>query len=80
MFILWLTKNSQCLSIYIAIMELFWVVLEIKAAYRETQSTFLPFYRKGLIGVWYYNLRSPLKATSLGHPRDIRSRTQYKEI
>jgi hypothetical protein len=30
MFILWLTKNGQCLSIYIAIMEPFWVVLEIK--------------------------------------------------
>jgi hypothetical protein len=30
MFILWLTKNGQCLSIQMAIMEPFWVVLEIK--------------------------------------------------
>jgi hypothetical protein len=50
-----------------------------KAVYRRPQSTFPPFYRKGLIGVWYYNLRSPLKATSLGHPRDMESRPQYKE-
>jgi hypothetical protein len=27
----------------------------------------------------YCNLRSPLKATSLGHPRDIGTRPQYKE-
>jgi hypothetical protein len=50
-----------------------------KAVYRGLQSTFPPFYRKGLIGEWYYNLRSPLKATSLGHPRDIGARPQYKE-
>jgi hypothetical protein len=58
-------------------MEPFWVVSEIKEKlYRGPQSTFPPFYRKGLIGVWYYNLRSPLKATSLGHPRDIEARPQ----
>jgi hypothetical protein len=50
-----------------------------KAVYSGLQSTFLPFYRKGLSGVWYYNLRSPLKATFLGHPRDIVARSQYKE-
>jgi hypothetical protein len=50
-----------------------------KAVYRGPQSTFPPFYKKGLIGIWYYNLRSPLKATSLGHPRDIGTRPQYKE-
>jgi hypothetical protein len=50
-----------------------------KAVYREPQSTFPSFYRKGLIGVRYYNLRSPLKATSLGHPRDIGARPQYED-
>jgi hypothetical protein len=50
-----------------------------KAIYRGPQSTFPHFYRKGLIEVWYYNLGSPLKATSLGHPRDIGARPQYKE-
>jgi hypothetical protein len=50
-----------------------------KAVYRGPQSTFPPFYRKDLIGIWYYNLRSPLKATSLGHPGDIGVRPQYKE-
>jgi hypothetical protein len=50
-----------------------------KAVYRRPQSTFPPFYRKGLIGIWYYNLRSLLKATSLGHPEDIEARPQYKE-
>jgi hypothetical protein len=50
-----------------------------KAVYRGPQSTFPSFYRKGLIGAWYYNLRSPLRVTSLGHPRDIEARPQYKE-
>jgi hypothetical protein len=50
-----------------------------KAVYRGPQFTFPPFYRKGLIGIWDYNLRSPLKATSLSHPRDIETRPQYKE-
>jgi hypothetical protein len=36
------------------------------------------FHRKGLIGVWYCNLRNPVKATSLGHPRHIEVRPQYK--
>jgi hypothetical protein len=36
------------------------------------------FYRKGLIGVWYCNLRNPVKASSLGHPRHIEARPQYK--
>jgi hypothetical protein len=62
-------------------MEPFWLVSEIKKKLynRGPQYTFSHFYRKGLIGVWYYNLRSPLKATSLGHPRDIEARPQYKE-
>jgi hypothetical protein len=50
-----------------------------KPVHRGPQSTFPPFYRKDLIGVWYYNLRGPLKAISLGHPRDIGARPQYKE-
>jgi hypothetical protein len=50
-----------------------------KAAYRGPQSTFPSFYRKGLIGVWYFNLRNPVKGTSLGHPRDTEVRPQYKE-
>jgi hypothetical protein len=36
-------------------------------------------YSVNTIGVWYYNLRSPLKAISLGLPRDIRAKPQYKE-
>jgi hypothetical protein len=36
------------------------------------------FYRKGLIEVWYCNLKNPVKATSLGHPRHIEARSQYK--
>jgi hypothetical protein len=36
------------------------------------------FYRKGLIGVWYCNLRNPVKATSLGHLRFTEARPQYK--
>jgi hypothetical protein len=50
-----------------------------KAVYRGPQSTFPPFYRKALIGVWYYNLRNPLKANSLGHLRDTETRPQCKE-
>jgi hypothetical protein len=47
------------------------VILEIKkkAVHKGPQSTFPPFYRKGLIGVQYYNISSPLKATFLGLPR-----------
>jgi hypothetical protein len=41
------------------------------------QFTF-PFYSKDLIGVWYCNLRNPVKATSLGHPRHTEARPQYK--
>jgi hypothetical protein len=52
---------------------------KIKAVYRGPQSTFPPFYRKGLIAVWYYNLRNTVKATSLGQPRDIEARPQYKK-
>jgi hypothetical protein len=43
-----------------------------------TSVYFFSFYRKGLIGVWYCNLRNPVKATSLGHPRHIEARPQYK--
>jgi hypothetical protein len=50
-----------------------------KAVNRGPQSFFSPFYRKGLFGILYYNLMSSLKATSLGHPRNIGARTQYKE-
>jgi hypothetical protein len=50
-----------------------------KAVYRGPQSIFPPFYRKDLIGVWCYNLRNPLKACSLGYPRDTEARPQYKE-
>jgi hypothetical protein len=50
-----------------------------KAVHREPQSTFPPFYRKGLIRVWYCNLRNPLKATFFDHTRDIVVRPQYKE-
>jgi hypothetical protein len=50
-----------------------------KCVHKGPQSTFPLFYKKVLIGVWYYNLRSPLKATFLGHPRDIGARPQYKE-
>jgi hypothetical protein len=35
-------------------------------------------YRKGLIGARYCNLRSPVKATSLGHPWHVEARPQYK--
>jgi hypothetical protein len=42
------------------------------------QFTFPPSYKKGLIGVWYYNLRNPVKATSLGHLRYTEARPQYK--
>jgi hypothetical protein len=44
--------------------------------YRGPQFTFFPFYRKGLIGVWYCNLRNPVKATSLGHPRHTEARPE----
>jgi hypothetical protein len=60
-------------------MEPFWEVLEIIEKLYTGDLHFFPFYRKGLIGIWYYNLRSPLKDTSLGHPRDIGTRPQYKE-
>jgi hypothetical protein len=50
-----------------------------KAIYRGSQSTFFPFYRKGLTGVWYCNLRNPVKATSLGHLRDTEAKPQCKE-
>jgi hypothetical protein len=46
--------------------------------YRGPQFTFFSFYGKGLIGVWYCNLRNPVKATSLGHPRHTEARPQYK--
>jgi hypothetical protein len=50
-----------------------------KAVYWGPQSTFPPFYRKGLIEVWYYNLRNPAKATSVGHPKNTEARPQYRE-
>jgi hypothetical protein len=49
-----------------------------KVVHTGSQSTFPPFYRKGLIGVWCYNLRRPLKATFPGYPRDIGARPQYQ--
>jgi hypothetical protein len=45
-----------------------------------TSVHFVSFYRKGPIGVWYCNLRNPVKATSLGHPRHIEARPQYKYL
>jgi hypothetical protein len=61
-------------------MEPFWVLLWVKEKLNIGDLSPLSlFYRKGLIGIWYYNLRSPLKATYLGHPRDIGARPQYKE-
>jgi hypothetical protein len=45
---------------------------------RDLSSLLPPFYRKGLLGVWYCNLRNPVKATSLGHLRDPEARPQYK--
>jgi hypothetical protein len=51
-------------------MEPIWVVSEMKENLcKGPQFTFLPVYRKGLIGVWHCNLRNPVKATSLGHLR-----------
>jgi hypothetical protein len=44
-----------------------------KSLHRGSQSIFPPAYRKDLVGLWYYNLRSPLKGTSPSHPRDIES-------
>jgi hypothetical protein len=43
-----------------------------------TSVHFFPFYIKSLIRVWYCNLRNPVKATSLGHPRHTEARPQYK--
>jgi hypothetical protein len=55
----------------------YWSGLEGRNLYRGPQFIFL-FYRKALIGVWYYNLRNPVKATALGHPRNTEARSQYK--
>jgi hypothetical protein len=52
---------------------------EGEIVYRLSQSTFFPFYRKGLNGVWYCNLKNSVKATSLGHLRDTEAKPQYKE-
>jgi hypothetical protein len=46
--------------------------------YKGLQFTFFPFYRKDVIRVWHCNLRNPVKATSLGHPRYTEARPQYK--
>jgi hypothetical protein len=43
-----------------------------------TSVYFFYFYRKGLIGVWYCNLRNPVKTTSFDHPKHIEARPQYK--
>jgi hypothetical protein len=43
----------------------YWSGLEGRNLYRDLRLLFY-FYRKGLIAVWYYNLRNPVKATSLG--------------
>jgi hypothetical protein len=52
---------------------------EGKVVCRVSQSIFFPFYRKGLIGVWYCNLRNPVKVTSLGHLKDTEAKPQYRE-
>jgi hypothetical protein len=37
------------------------------------------FYRRGLTGIWYCNLRNPVKATSARHSvRHTEARPQYK--
>jgi hypothetical protein len=61
--------------------EPLWVVLEIKEKlYIGYLDPFIfPFYRKGLIGVWYYNSRNPVKAIFPGLLRDIEAKPQYKE-
>jgi hypothetical protein len=41
-------------------------------------SLLFSFYRKGLIGVWYCNLRNPVKATSLSHQTHTEAMPQYK--
>jgi hypothetical protein len=51
---------------------------ERRVVYRVPQSIFFSFYRKGIIGIWYCNLRNSVKATSLGHPRYTEARLQYK--
>jgi hypothetical protein len=46
--------------------------------YKGPQFPFAPFYKKSLIGVWYCNLRDPVKAASLGHLRDTKAKPHYK--
>jgi hypothetical protein len=53
-------------------------LIELHLYPKEIYIYIFSFYRKGLIGVWYCNLRNPVKATSLGHPRQIEARPQYK--
>jgi hypothetical protein len=48
---------------------------KIKAIYRGSQPTFLPTYRKDLVGVWYYNLRI-MKVSH--HPKHIRSKASVQ--
>jgi hypothetical protein len=49
-----------------------------KVVYRGPRFTFPPFYRKGIIGIWYCNSSNTVKATSLSHPRYTEARPQYK--
>jgi hypothetical protein len=55
-----------------------WSQSEMKENLYGDLSLLFYFCRKGLTGVWYCNLRNPVKATSLGHPRHIGARPQFK--
>jgi hypothetical protein len=55
----------------------YWGGLEVEICIGDLSLLFY-FYRKGLIGVWYCNLRNSVKTTSLGHPRHTEARPQYK--
>jgi hypothetical protein len=60
--------------------EPFWVVSEIKEKlYIGYLNPFFSLFRKGLIGVWYCNLRNHVKAIFPGLLRDIEAKPQYKE-
>jgi hypothetical protein len=55
------------------------VVSEMKeVCIRDLSLPLSPICRKGLIEARYCNLRNPVKATSLGHPRYTEARPQYK--
>jgi hypothetical protein len=73
MFILWPKKNSNYGTILGGPGD------KGKVVNRVPRSIFFPFYRKGLIGVWYCNLRNPVKAIFPGLLRDMEAKPPYKE-